>query len=102
MSQRIAGGACYQEPTHQHAALLIFPWLFLGLDLRLNYKVCIVVLVELCPIEKKLQLEAKIKAMQSMSKALDILIAECPDDGWPVNECPILGAFRVPLRFFTE
>ncbi|OGB26686.1 MAG: heavy metal-responsive transcriptional regulator [Burkholderiales bacterium RIFCSPLOWO2_02_FULL_57_36] len=44
-------------------------------------------------VEKKLQLEAKIKAMKAMSKALDILIADCPDAGWPANECPILGAF---------
>lgn len=44
-------------------------------------------------VEKKLQLEAKIKSMQSMSKALDILIADCPDAGWPANDCPILGAF---------
>jgi DNA-binding transcriptional MerR regulator len=44
-------------------------------------------------VEKKLQLEAKIKAMQAMSKALDILIADCPDTGWPAADCPILGAF---------
>lgn len=44
-------------------------------------------------VEKKLQLEAKIKAMKSMSQALDILIADCPGTGWPANECPILGAF---------
>lgn len=44
-------------------------------------------------VEKKLQLEAKIKSMKAMSQALDILIADCPDSGWPANECPILAAF---------
>lgn len=43
-------------------------------------------------VEKKLQLEAKIKAMKVMSKALDHLIAECADDGQPVDDCPILAA----------
>lgn len=42
-------------------------------------------------IEKKLQLEARIKAMKAMSQALDILIAECPDQGSPLDDCPILG-----------
>lgn len=45
-------------------------------------------------IEKKLQLEAKIKAMKVMSKALDLLIADCPDRGRPVGDCPILGAME--------
>lgn len=43
-------------------------------------------------VEKKLQLEAKIKTMKAMSKALDILIAECTDEDRPVDECPILSA----------
>ena len=46
-------------------------------------------------LEKKLQLEAKIKAMKSMSKALDHLIAECSDDHRPLEGCPILAAMDV-------
>ncbi|MBN9086712.1 MAG: heavy metal-responsive transcriptional regulator [Reyranella sp.] len=45
-------------------------------------------------IEKKLQLEQKIKAMKSMSKALDQLIADCTRKGRPVAECTILAAFE--------
>lgn len=43
-------------------------------------------------IEKKLQLEHKIKAMKSMSKALDRLIVDCADEAQPVGECTILAA----------
>ena len=45
-------------------------------------------------IVKKLQLEHKIKAMKSMSKALDRLIADCTRKGRPVAECTILAAFE--------
>jgi DNA-binding transcriptional MerR regulator len=45
-------------------------------------------------IEKKLQLEHKIKAMKSMSKALDRLIADCTRKGRPVVECTILAALE--------
>jgi len=45
-------------------------------------------------IEKKLQLEHKIKAMRSMSKALDHLIAECANEARPVGECTILAALE--------
>lgn len=45
-------------------------------------------------IEKKLQLEHKIKAMKSMSKALDHLIADCTRKGRPVAECTILAALE--------
>jgi DNA-binding transcriptional MerR regulator len=45
-------------------------------------------------IEKKLQLETKIKAMQTMSKALDILIAECDDASRSVHHFSILGALE--------
>lgn len=45
-------------------------------------------------IEKKLQLEHKIKVMQSMSKALDRLIADCTRKGRPVGECTILAALE--------
>jgi MerR family Zn(II)-responsive transcriptional regulator of zntA len=43
-------------------------------------------------IEKKLQLEHKIRAMKSMSKALDHLIADCANEAHPVEECTILAA----------
>lgn len=45
-------------------------------------------------IEKKLQLEHKIKAMKSMSKALDRLIADCAKETDPIGECTILAAFE--------
>ena len=45
-------------------------------------------------IEKKLQLEHKIRAMKSMSKALDRLIADCTHKGRSVAECTILAAFE--------
>jgi MerR family Zn(II)-responsive transcriptional regulator of zntA len=45
-------------------------------------------------VEKKLQLEAKIKAMRAMSKALDRLIATCSNDSGPLDGCPILAAFE--------
>jgi DNA-binding transcriptional MerR regulator len=45
-------------------------------------------------IEKKLRLEARIKAMQAMSRTLDILIAECDDENQPVHHCPILSALE--------
>lgn len=45
-------------------------------------------------VDKKLQLEGKIRAMKVMSGALDLLIAECPDQGRPVGDCPILGAME--------
>ena len=43
-------------------------------------------------IEKKLQLEHKIRAMKAMSKALDHLIADCANEAHPVEECTILAA----------
>jgi MerR family Zn(II)-responsive transcriptional regulator of zntA len=47
-------------------------------------------------VEKKLQLEARIRirAMQAMSKALDVLIADCSAGQEPVAECQILGALQ--------
>lgn len=45
-------------------------------------------------VEKKLQLEAKIRSMKVMSKALDVLISDCPDHDRPVEDCPILGAME--------
>jgi len=43
-------------------------------------------------LEKKLQLEAKIKAMKVMSKALTNLIRECSGDARALADCPILAA----------
>jgi len=45
-------------------------------------------------LEKKLQLEAKIKAMKVMSKALTHLINECSADGRPLDDCPILASLE--------
>lgn len=45
-------------------------------------------------IEKKLQLEKKIRALQLMSNALSELIARCTVDGNPLDECPILAALE--------
>lgn len=45
-------------------------------------------------VEKKLQLEHKIKVMKAMSKALDRLIADCADERQPVGACTILAALE--------
>ena len=52
-------------------------------------------------IEKKLQLEARIKAMKEMSKALDVLIADCTSGDWPVSACPILSALERTEKVFA-
>jgi MerR family Zn(II)-responsive transcriptional regulator of zntA len=49
-------------------------------------------------LEKKLQLEAKIKAMRAMSKALDSLIVTCTDESRPLDDCPILAALEKGQR----
>jgi len=45
-------------------------------------------------IEKKLQIEGKIRVMKAMSRALDALIHDCSEAGHPVVECPILAALE--------
>jgi len=45
-------------------------------------------------IEKKLTLEAKIKAMRNMSKTLDRLIATCTNEDRSLDDCPILAALE--------
>lgn len=45
-------------------------------------------------VEKKLQIEGKIRAMKAMSKALDQLIVECANETQPVNECTIIAALE--------
>lgn len=46
-------------------------------------------------LEKRLQLEARIRAMRVMSNALELLIAGCPEQGGPVQDCPILAALEI-------
>lgn len=48
-------------------------------------------------IEKKLQLEHKIKALRVMSQALNELITICDDETRPLDECPILAALENSL-----
>lgn len=45
-------------------------------------------------VAKKLQLEHKIRALQTMAHALSELIAICDDETRPLNECPILAALE--------
>jgi MerR family Zn(II)-responsive transcriptional regulator of zntA len=45
-------------------------------------------------VEKKLQIENKIRAMKAMSRALDQLIAECAKETQPVKECTIIAALE--------
>jgi len=47
-------------------------------------------------IEKKRQLEGKIRSMRAMCKALDRLIAGCVDETRPVEGCAIVAAFEQP------
>ena len=48
-------------------------------------------------VEKKLQLERKIKALNAMSQALTRLIDMCSHDRKSLDECPILGALEAGL-----
>lgn len=45
-------------------------------------------------VEKKLQLEHKIRALQVMSRALTELVTICDDESKPLDECPILAALE--------
>lgn len=47
-------------------------------------------------IDKKQQLEGKIRSMRTMCKALDRLIADCVDETRPVEGCAILAALEQP------
>jgi MerR family Zn(II)-responsive transcriptional regulator of zntA len=47
-------------------------------------------------VERKLQLEAKIHRMRTMSGALDRLISACNRDGLAVDACPILLGLERP------
>lgn len=48
-------------------------------------------------IQKKLQIEAKIRALKAMSQALSELIDICAGDRKPLDECPILAALESSL-----
>ncbi|HQS58808.1 MAG: heavy metal-responsive transcriptional regulator [Gallionellales bacterium 35-53-114] len=48
-------------------------------------------------IEKKLQLEHKIRALQVMSRALTELVTICDDESKPLDECPILAALETSM-----
>jgi DNA-binding transcriptional MerR regulator len=50
--------------------------------------------VRIRAIEKKLQIESKIRAMKTMSKALDQLITECANEAQLVEECTIIAALE--------
>ena len=43
-------------------------------------------------VEKKLELEARIKAMRAMSQGLDQLMADCSSDARPTEDCSILAS----------
>jgi MerR family Zn(II)-responsive transcriptional regulator of zntA len=45
-------------------------------------------------IQKKLQIEQKIKTMEAMSQALTGLIEICTADEQPLDDCPILAALE--------
>lgn len=45
-------------------------------------------------VEKKLELEEKIRTLKTMSKALDRLIAECSDATHAIDDCPIITALE--------
>ena len=47
---------------------------------------------------KRLQLDSKIKAMQTLSQALSRLIDICTDDTKSLDECPILNALETTLQ----
>lgn len=48
-------------------------------------------------VEKKLQLEGKVKALQAMSQALSALIDLCSRDSKSLDDCPILGALEAGI-----
>ncbi len=67
------------------------------LDLRSDDESCCDDVYRLA-IEKKLQLETKIKALNAMSRALSGLIEICSRDEKSLEECPILGALEAGLE----
>ena len=53
-------------------------------------------------VEKKLQLEHKIRALQQMSGALSELIHICNDASRPLGDCPILAALESSMQKQTK
>lgn len=53
-------------------------------------------------IEKKLQLEHKIRALQLMSRTLTELISICNDETGQLDECPILAALENSMAKQTK
>jgi MerR family Zn(II)-responsive transcriptional regulator of zntA len=49
-------------------------------------------------VEKKLQIEHKLRALRSMSRALDGLIRSCDGGEDTTDDCPILGALDHSLQ----
>ena len=49
-------------------------------------------------VQRKLQLEHKIKALTAMSEALTRLIETCSHDRKSLDECPILGALEASVN----
>jgi MerR family transcriptional regulator, copper efflux regulator len=66
------------------------------LDLRSTDRACCDDIYRVA-IEKKLQLEKKLKALNAMSQALTGLIEMCSHDGKSLEECPILGALEAGI-----
>jgi len=53
-------------------------------------------------IQKKLQLEHKLRALHAMSQALTELIAVCNDETRSLDDCPILAALETSLGWQQE
>lgn len=53
-------------------------------------------------VAKKLQLEHKIRALQTMSRALSELISICNNERRPLDECPILAALESSMADRTK
>ena len=66
------------------------------LEMRSDEKACCDDIYRVA-VEKKLQLESKIKALNSMSQSLSHLIEQCSHDQKPLEDCPILGALEAGI-----
>jgi MerR family Zn(II)-responsive transcriptional regulator of zntA len=66
------------------------------LEMRSDEKACCDDIYRVA-VEKKLQLESKIKALNSMSRSLSHLIEQCSHDQKPLEDCPILGALEAGI-----
>jgi len=67
------------------------------LELKHNERACCQD-VRSIAVEKKLQIEHKLSALQAMSRALDELIDACNDATRPIDDCPILCALESSLE----